>query len=50
MLITISDIKGLVSIAINNNGVSFVDGKAYFTDIDGDDWKVDVTQIHVIGF
>lgn len=48
MLITLSDVIGIVSVSVDENGVSFCDGKAYFTDTDGDDWTIDANQIHVI--
>ena len=48
MLINFSDLMSPVIVAVDENGVSFVDGKAYFSDIDGNDYMIDVNQINLI--
>lgn len=45
MTIAYSDALGIVEVRADADGVAFVDGVAYFTDEDGNDYKVDMSAL-----
>lgn len=48
MYITFADELGLILVEVDEYGISFCDGKAYFSGEDGTDYAVDVTAIREI--
>ena len=45
MTITFCDEIGIVMVEVDSFGVNFLDGKAFFSDIDGKDYEVPVTDL-----